>query len=458
MGNKNDKVVNRNDGVDGLYSKKTLDNGSTVETLSRRHPDNTVTYTERFITTPPQSDTSYYIYQNVTPPIDRYVPARRYVTPTKYDNMWWLGKRVIGGVRPESWDKKFDSYQNGGVVANDNSINEQITTTQNNAAKNIANSFVNTIGMVNPLMGLPTSIAAKVGNKIGNTLADKTNNNPDMVKNIGTTLNRVGAAINPMFGAINVGAQAINGLRDNANVSDSEQAQSFQEGGAVPSANQQELFVAILTDMASVLGVEPSQELAKAVMTAFENNDDSQGLITLFTQIKDKRMKETGLFKQGGKMDTFVEKFKCGGKTSQTKKKQSGGELELTRGEARLLSKLNKGYSNDTFRTAYQNAKYALSNNTDLRGREKRMAARRMVAGVSRPVTQTSMPVEQTTPNTPTLNIPTPTLSKPAEIKSPVNPTVTPTNTSNTYTVKKGDTISQIVADYNKNNPGANLK
>ena len=81
---KKDKVVKRNDGVNGTYSKETLDNGSTIELLSRRNPDESVTYTERFIT--PQ-DTSYYIYNNTTPHMDRHVIGGKYVTPTKYNNM-----------------------------------------------------------------------------------------------------------------------------------------------------------------------------------------------------------------------------------------------------------------------------------------------------------------------------------------------------------------------------------
>lgn len=104
----------------------------------------------------------------------------------------------------------------------------------------------------------------------------------------------------------------------------------YQEGGNLPSDDQQQLFVAIITDMAKTLGVEPSQELAEAVITAFENNDDSQGLLTLFTQTKNKFMNETGLFREGGKMSAFVEKFKCGGKSpkKKTSKKQEGGEVE----------------------------------------------------------------------------------------------------------------------------------
>ena len=104
----------------------------------------------------------------------------------------------------------------------------------------------------------------------------------------------------------------------------------YQEGGNLPSDDQQQLFVAIITDMAKTLGVEPSQELAEAVITAFENNDDSQGLLTLFTQTKNKFMNETGLFREGGKMFAFVEKFKCGGKSpkKKTSKKQEGGEVE----------------------------------------------------------------------------------------------------------------------------------
>lgn len=104
----------------------------------------------------------------------------------------------------------------------------------------------------------------------------------------------------------------------------------YQEGGNLPSDDQQQLFVAIITDMAKTLGVEPSQELAEAVITAFENNDDSEGLLTLFTQTKNKFMNETGLFREGGKMYAFVEKFKCGGKSpkKKTSKKQEGGEVE----------------------------------------------------------------------------------------------------------------------------------
>lgn len=106
----------------------------------------------------------------------------------------------------------------------------------------------------------------------------------------------------------------------------------YQEGGNLPSNDQQQLFVAIITDMAATLGVEPSQEFAEAVLTAFEKQDDSQGLITLFTKTKDKFMNETGLFREGGKMFAFVDKFKCGGKSPKrkTSKKQEGGEVEGT--------------------------------------------------------------------------------------------------------------------------------
>lgn len=110
-----------------------------------------------------------------------------------------------------------------------------------------------------------------------------------------------------------------------------EQTQHLQPGGEIPSNDQQQqLFVAIITDMAKTLGVEPSQEFAEAVLTAFENNDDSQGLLTLFTQTKNKFMNETGLFREGGKMSAFIEKFKCGGKSpkKKTSKKQEGGEVE----------------------------------------------------------------------------------------------------------------------------------
>lgn len=182
--------------------------------------------------------------------------------------------------------------------------------------------------------------------------------------------------------------------------------------------------MSILTDMAKTLGVEPSQEFAEAVMAAFENNDDSQGLLTLFTKTKNKFMNETGLFREGGKMIAFVEKFKCGGKTSKPKKKQEGGEIEyienseapqgveLTRRQAKKLSKLNRGYSNENFRNAYQNAKQAIYDNTDLRGRDKRMAARRMVSGITGLDKQLVTPVTTPAPFTYT-----PTIAGPSNVK-----------------------------------------
>ena len=193
----------------------------------------------------------------------------------------------------------------------------------------------------------------------------------------------------------------------------------YQEGGNLPSDNQQQLFVAIITDMAKTLGVEPSQELAEAVMAAFENNDDSQGLLTLFTKTKDKFMNETGLFREGGKMIAFIEKFGCGGKSpkKKTSKKQEGGEVELTRRQARDLSKLNKGYDNGDFRMAYQNAKNTLANNTDLSGRERRMAARRMVSGINdnAPTTPTLKPMDAQ------LNVASPALN-PVQALGPSRP------------------------------------
>lgn len=53
----------------------------------------------------------------------------------------------------------------------------------------------------------------------------------------------------------------------------------------------------------------------------------------------------------------------------------------LTRREARQQAKQNKGYNRGQFQTAMGNAKDALRRNSDLRGRELRQTARRMVAG-----------------------------------------------------------------------------
>ena len=53
----------------------------------------------------------------------------------------------------------------------------------------------------------------------------------------------------------------------------------------------------------------------------------------------------------------------------------------LTRREARQQAKQNRGYNRGQFQLAMANAKNALRDNSDLRGRELRQAARRMVAG-----------------------------------------------------------------------------
>lgn len=54
----------------------------------------------------------------------------------------------------------------------------------------------------------------------------------------------------------------------------------------------------------------------------------------------------------------------------------------LTRREARQQARQNRGYNRGQFQLAMANAKNALRDNTDLRGRELRQTARRMVAGV----------------------------------------------------------------------------
>ena len=53
----------------------------------------------------------------------------------------------------------------------------------------------------------------------------------------------------------------------------------------------------------------------------------------------------------------------------------------LTRREARRQAKQNRGYNRGQFQLAMANAKNALRDNSDLRGRELRQTARRMVAG-----------------------------------------------------------------------------
>ena len=63
----------------------------------------------------------------------------------------------------------------------------------------------------------------------------------------------------------------------------------------------------------------------------------------------------------------------------------------LTRREARQQAKQNRGYNRGQFQTAMGNAKDALRRNSDLRGRELRQTARRMVAGAGE-YSQSSLP------------------------------------------------------------------
>lgn len=62
----------------------------------------------------------------------------------------------------------------------------------------------------------------------------------------------------------------------------------------------------------------------------------------------------------------------------------------LTRREARQQAKQNRGYNRGQFQFAMANAKNALRRNSDLRGRELRQTARRMVAGVGEYAPSTS--------------------------------------------------------------------
>lgn len=64
----------------------------------------------------------------------------------------------------------------------------------------------------------------------------------------------------------------------------------------------------------------------------------------------------------------------------------------LTRREARQQAKQNRGYNRGQFQLAMANAKNALRDNSDLRGRELRQTARRMVAGTGE-YAQSSLPL-----------------------------------------------------------------
>lgn len=65
----------------------------------------------------------------------------------------------------------------------------------------------------------------------------------------------------------------------------------------------------------------------------------------------------------------------------------------LTRREARQQAKQNRGYNRGQFQLAMANAKNALRRNSDLRGRDLRQTARRMVAGMGEYSSEQNAPV-----------------------------------------------------------------
>lgn len=177
--------------------------------------------------------------------------------------------------------------------------------------------------------------------------------------------------------------------------------------------------------MAATLGVEPSQEFAEAVLTAFEKQDDSQGLITLFTKTKDKFMNETGLFREGGKMHAFVEKFKCGGKAKKTSKKQMGGEVEDT-GAGYITTPVNNRQMRRNWRQATggtrREARQVQRNLTDYienKGGISHGGARNAAAAMMGDTQRFAVPVQTPTlkpMDQPQLNVSTPALSAPKDI------------------------------------------
>ena len=512
MATNKDKVVKRNDGVNGTYGKETLDNGSTIELLSRRNPNESVTYTERFIT--PQQDTSYYIYNNTTPDMDRHVIGGKYVTPTKYNKMGWLGKRIIAGVRPDSWDAKFDSYQEpvdsfqpGGSIASrlwnkwtgkDTYVDGYGTTRSHTPVRESAHRtalkaadspLVQAIPVVGDIADgyvaadyaakgnyKPAMAAIGAGLILPNTMEvagrmipssayknveDKAD---DLIEVLSVEPRKLGHETDDFIEVLDVETpgrtwnrtpdKRFNAVEDNSttwipetqydddlniiagSLDDSMSTEpwwgwdpvEYQKGGEIPSDDQQQqLFVAIITDMAKTLGVEPSQELAEAVMTAFENNDDSQGLLTLFTKTKNKFMNETGLFREGGKMIAFVEKFKCGGKSpkKKTSKKQEGGEVE-GEGTGYLTTPVNDRQMRRNWREATggtrreaRQAQRNLTNYIEGQGgishRGARNAAAAMMGDPQRFATPTQTPTLKPMGQA-QLNVSTPTLNGPQDI------------------------------------------
>ena len=211
-------------------------------------------------------------------------------------------------------------------------------------------------------------------------------------------------------------------LQDGGQVSPADIIKGIQNLLGVDDTQMEALWQVGLQKYGSTEGIFEAIGQATQNLSANATQDDLKAAIApIFTE-------ESEMFKNGGKMERLASRFakggitdcgcgkklKCGGKTKKascgTKMDKCGGfvkkgqegmailpvvdrtpvspeDIKLTRKQARQLSSVNKNYNRRQFRTAYQNAKYALGEyGPQMSGKERRNAARVAVAGTTKPV------------------------------------------------------------------------
>ena len=139
-------------------------------------------------------------------------------------------------------------------------------------------------------------------------------------------------------------------------------------------------------------------------------------------------MNETGLFREGGKMIAFIEKFGCGGKKApkKTSKKQEGGEVEDA-GASYITTPVNDRQMRRNWREATggtrREARQVQRNLTDhieSQGGISHGGARNAAAAMMRDPQRFAQPQESRVlggVSTPTLNVSAPQLGTPASLE-----------------------------------------
>lgn len=152
-------------------------------------------------------------------------------------------------------------------------------------------------------------------------------------------------------------------------------------------------FIEWLPTKVKELEDKTPEQIAETINVLGQSKEGLKQLKGLFQEFKNEA--KTTLFKNGGKLE-YILYLKNGGCPSCNKPKitkaQDGLKYEqsndiskgpkIRNSKAKKIAK-SKGQSGQDYRTAKNNAKSALRENTDLRGRDRRQAARRMAAGLS---------------------------------------------------------------------------